>query len=214
MFPSHFTYDGEEWSAVKLCGEGTFSKCFQIRNKSRRNLAVKVYKPGEKYEVAFENEVKILSLVKMNSKSSLSSFIVNYIDVYALCGEKCILMGFLGCTLKELILKHEMKGFSIYLLKKILHDLLSAATFLEEMGIVHGDIKPSNILWNIDSECFQLIDFSISFMSGLRSSFDQPLQSPGYQAPEVLEWNTNIKGKHISQISCSRLKSNIWDSTC
>ena len=196
IFPSRFTYNSELWTTVKLCGEGTFSKCFQMRNKHGRNLAVKAYKPGGKYESGFQNEVEMLSLVKMNLKSSPVSYIVNYIDMFTVSGAKCILMEYLGCNLKELLIKHEMKGFSLYLVKKIIHDLLSAAIYLEEVGIVHGDIKPSNILWNMKSECFQLIDFSISFKSKLRSSFDQPLQSPGYQAPEVLEWNRNIKGKY------------------
>ena len=102
-----------------------------------------------------------------------------------------------------------MKGFSLYLVKKIIiYDLLSAEIYMEEMGIVHGDIKPSNILWNMNSECFHLIDFNISFKSKLRSSFDQLLQSPGYQAPEVLEWNRNIKGIWQYKLSLSYLKEN------
>ena len=195
MFPSQFTYNGEEWTAKALCGEGTFSKCFQIHSKSGRNLAIKIYRPGKKYEFAFENEVEVSSLLKSNSDSILVSYIVNYIDTFTFSGGRCILMELLGCNLNELLLKNEMKGLSMYLVKKILHDLISAAIFLKELGIVHGDIKPSNILWNMNSECFQLIDFSISFKSGWESGFYQPLQSPGYQAPEVIEWNRNIEGK-------------------
>ena len=193
-FPAQFTYNDEEWTTVKLCGEGTFSKCFQIRNSFGRNLAVKCYNSGAKYEFAFQNEFKMLSLVKANSQSSLVSFIVNIIDIYTISGEKCIFMEFLGCTLKELVIKHEMKGFSLYMVKKLLHNLFSGVMFLQEMGIVHGDVKPSNILWNMNLECFQLIDFSISFKSGMIPNIDQPLQSPGYQSPEVLHWNANIKG--------------------
>lgn len=166
MLPSHFTFNGEDWSTVQLCGEGTFSQCFQIRNKSGKYLAVKVCKPSWKYEFTFEHEIQTLSLVKSSLKPGLKSFIVNYIDLFTISGRKCIVMEFLGCNLNELLTRHEMKGLTLYLIKKILHDLLFAAMFLDELGIVHGDIKPSNILWNMNSECFQLIDFSISFKSG------------------------------------------------
>ena len=44
----------KSWTSM-LCGEGTFSKfCFQIRHKHRRNLALKAYKPGGKYESGFQ----------------------------------------------------------------------------------------------------------------------------------------------------------------
>lgn len=194
MLSSKITFSGEEWSSVRSCGQGTFSKCFQIVNKSGQNLALKIYKPCKRYEFAFQNEVDILSLSKSYQNSNLSSYIVNYIDNVIVSGQRGILMDLLGCSLKDILIKHESTRFSVFLVKKILHDLLSAAMFLEDMGFVHGDIKPSNILWNMNTECFQLIDFSISFKLGLPNRVQQPLQSVGYQAPEVVEWNKAIKG--------------------
>lgn len=53
------------------------------------NVSLKAYKPGGKYESGFQNEVEMLSLVKMNLKSSLVSYIVNYIDMFTISGAKC-----------------------------------------------------------------------------------------------------------------------------
>ncbi|XP_028408867.1 serine/threonine-protein kinase Kist-like [Dendronephthya gigantea] len=123
-------------------------------------------------------------------------------------------MDLLGCSLKDLLIKHQSTRFSLFLVKKIIHDLLSAAMFLEEMGIVHGDIKPSNILWNMNTECFQLIDFSVSFKLRLSNRVQQPLQSMGYQAPEVVEWNKVMKGATVSNEQDLDSSVDIWSIGC
>lgn len=45
-------------------------------------------------------------------------------------------------------------------------DILEALAFLHREGYVHADLKPRNILWSADDECFKLIDFGLSFKEG------------------------------------------------
>lgn len=45
-------------------------------------------------------------------------------------------------------------------------DVLEALAFLHREGYVHADLKPRNILWSADDECFKLIDFGLSFKHG------------------------------------------------
>lgn len=40
-----------------------------------------------------------------------------------------------------------------------------AVQHLHDKGVVHGDLKPPNILWDADSATFKLIDFGVSFTS-------------------------------------------------
>jgi len=67
---------------------------------------------------------------------------------------------------------------------KCFYQLLQAVKHCHEKGIIHMDIKPSNILYNADSGDLQLIDFGCSIWSG------QPIVELGgtriYAAPEVL----------------------------
>jgi serine/threonine-protein kinase 11 len=67
-------------------------------------------------------------------------------------------------------------------IRMVFAQILSAVRYLHSQGIVHQDIKPSNILLCADGRAF-LSDFGVghSFQSTA-----MVVGSPGYQAPEVL----------------------------
>lgn len=54
----------------------------------------------------------------------------------------------------------------MWLVQHCARDILEALTFLHREGYVHADLKPRNILWSADDECFKLIDFGLSFKQG------------------------------------------------
>ena len=195
FLPHEFHYSGCKWRVLRLCGEGTFSNCFHIRSDiSGSDMELKVYKKNSKYHRAFDNELEVYKILKqvLPSNKDSVSFSVKYIDFFTLHDHKCIMMELLGCNLKQLLLKVETNSFSPFLIKKLLHNLVSAVDFLENYSLVHGDIKPSNILWNMNSNCFQLIDFGLSFRTDNSKKECQLIQSPGYRAPEVLAWNKMV----------------------
>lgn len=58
------------------------------------------------------------------------------------------------------------QGHSMWLVQHCARDILEALAFLHREGYVHADLKPRNILWSADDECFKLIDFGLSFKEG------------------------------------------------
>lgn len=54
----------------------------------------------------------------------------------------------------------------MWMIQHCARDVLEALAFLHREGYVHADLKPRNILWSAENECFKLIDFGLSFKEG------------------------------------------------
>ena len=51
----------------------------------------------------------------------------------------------------------------LYVFKKTIVCIFSGLHALHSSGFVHGDIKPTNLLWCAQDGCLKLVDFGLSF---------------------------------------------------
>jgi len=65
-------------------------------------------------------------------------------------------------------------------------DLASALAYAHRAGIIHGDVKPSNIRI-ADNEQVKLVDFGVARFASQVSGSDRVLGTPAYLSPEQIE---------------------------
>lgn len=73
-------------------------------------------------------------------------------------------------------------------LRFVFHRVFDALTYLHQKNICHRDIKPDNILCNIEKGIVKLIDFGVSKNMKLRGRYEEMLTNTGtcyYKAPEM-----------------------------
>ncbi len=76
------------------------------------------------------------------------------------------------------------------------HELARVLGYLHDAGVVHRDVKPSNILLaGGATEDVRLVDFGIALSGGDQSETGFPLGTPGFMAPEQARGQAQIDAR-------------------
>ena len=177
-------------------GSAAFSTAYQCLDLSseededgyRDEVCLKVIKNTKDYFDQSLDEIKILQLLKDTGKTE-ENHIVKMKSFFYHREHLVIVTELLRQNLYEfgkIII--ESRGnvyFTRLRLSHIIRQCLVALKFVHELGLVHSDIKPENILLSSYSRALiKIIDFgSSSFVSDRQSSY---IQSRSYRAPEVI----------------------------
>lgn len=111
-----------------------------------------------------------------------------------------------GPTLDRLLCERPL-GLPWHELREIALPLLDALAHSHASGILHGDIKPSNIL--LSEEGVRLFDFGLGQaeagrLDGLAAISRQRMNAwtPGYAAPEILEGSALTRTADVYAMAC------------
>ena len=163
-----------------LIGGGRYSKVYAGRDCStREKFAIKVIKivsGGKNRKVAISREIDLLSKMQHDNVLYLKEYFVEENEVYL------VTEWLAGKELTETIRE---RSYTEADARIIFTQLLKGVKYLHEMGIVHRDLKISNLLFarKNDISSLKIIDFGYAKQDLQPCT---PRCTPAFAAPEVL----------------------------
>ncbi|XP_028301350.1 serine/threonine-protein kinase Kist isoform X2 [Gouania willdenowi] len=188
--PVLFEIFGDMWTVQSRLGQGSSASVYRVISGRATSAAVKEFKADTRGgDYGYHKERSVLEDIHGHKNIvSLYGVFTNH------CGggiTHCLLLELLDVSVSELLVRgnseaqggRAQQGHSMWLIQHCARDVLEALAFLHRESYVHADLKPRNILWSADDECFKLIDFGLSFKQGNQDV--KYIQTDGYRAPEA-----------------------------
>ena len=148
-------------------------------------LAVKVVKSAPAFCQQARVEVSVLRLLNARGGRTGARTVVRLLDAFVHAGHLCLVFELLSLNLYELVRRNRFRGLSANLLRVLTAQLLAALRVCGQLGVVHCDVKPENVLVSARGALVKLCDFGYSkHIDDSRPK--TKVGTPGYTAPEVV----------------------------
>lgn len=176
----------DSFTIHSMIGEGTYGQIYKCtdRNNDNRQVALKKVKLYNEQQDGFP----ITSLREITCLRACIGHrnCVQLIDIAVgrLRDEVYLVLEYCDHDL-ELLLSKFHYPFSESDIKSVMHQILSAVSFIHDRGMIHRDIKPSNILYD-QYGCIKLADFGSCRYENRRGNMTVKICSLWYRAPELL----------------------------
>jgi dual specificity protein kinase YAK1 len=175
--------DGISYTVVRSLGAGQYGQVFHVRDPTSDEFAVKISRAGSLFLAQFEREVQLLALVQDHDTDDAHTS--KLIDTFVFHGHACIVLELLSLNIFTVLQRRKFVGLPLSVVQSAARDLVESLVLFETAQVVHGDIKPENIvLANDRSAHIKLIDFGIARRT--EEPWHDYIQSRYYRAPEVV----------------------------
>ncbi|XP_018609367.1 serine/threonine-protein kinase Kist [Scleropages formosus] len=183
MKPAFFEIFGEMWNVQARLGQGVSASVYRVSSGRASSAAVKEFQvDAQGGDYGYHKERSVLEDIQGHKNIvTLYGVFTNHNCLGA--STRCLLLELLDVSVSELLVRASNQGHSMWVIQHCARDVLEALSFLHREGYVHADLKPRNVLWSADDECFKLIDFGLSYKEGHQDV--KYIQTDGYRAPEA-----------------------------
>ncbi|XP_067209866.1 homeodomain-interacting protein kinase 2 isoform X7 [Linepithema humile] len=176
-----------QYEVLEFLGRGTFGQVVKCWKKGTNEIvAIKILKNHPSYARQGQIEVSILSRL---SQENADEF--NFVRAYECFQHKshtCLVFEMLEQNLYDFLKQNKFSPLPLKYIRPILQQVLTALLKLKQLGLIHADLKPENIML-VDPMRqpyrVKVIDFgSASHVS--KAVCNTYLQSRYYRAPEII----------------------------
>jgi len=173
-------------------GNGVFSSVFRCKDtKEKKDCAVKFIRSHAMMRKAAEKEVEMYRrLEKLGPKEDAegSQYLVNLwgVGTFEHQGHLCFVFELLMCDMRFALQKYgQGAGLPLASVKMYLRQLFQGLRALRRLKVIHGDLKPDNILMTMDKAKIKICDFgsAVDVTETVKTPYLQPRY---YRAPEII----------------------------
>lgn len=169
---------------VESLGKGAFGQVLECSMAGGGQAAVKIIKNRPSFNKQAFEEVRILQTLNERFGQDDRNGIIRMHEHFQHKDHWCIAFELLSFNLYEVLRRNKFSGLQISRTRIVVEQLLKALLCLQEVGIIHCDLKPENIVL-AKNVTVKLIDFGSSCFAD--SEHRNPyIQSRFYRSPEVL----------------------------
>lgn len=182
---------GDDHKIIKVLGEGSFGQVAKCTNlKTNKTEAVKILKSCQGILKSAYRE--IYNLKRLECLDPDRSHVVRFNTFFFHRDDICLSFELLDVDLRTYIDEVNSmswrRGLALSTVKGITHQLVTALEYLKTIPIIHGDIKPENVMI-VDRHQqpiqVKLVDFGGAQLSSQASS-ENLVHTCSYSSPEVL----------------------------
>uniref|UniRef100_A0A182M3I9 non-specific serine/threonine protein kinase n=1 Tax=Anopheles culicifacies TaxID=139723 RepID=A0A182M3I9_9DIPT len=172
---------------LEFLGRGTFGQVVKCWKKGTSDIvAIKILKNHPSYARQGQIEVSILSRLSQENADEFN--FVRAFECFQHKNHTCLVFEMLEQNLYDFLKQNKFSPLPLKYIRPILQQVLTALLKLKQLGLIHADLKPENIMLvdpNRQPYRVKVIDFgSASHVS--KTVCNTYLQSRYYRAPEII----------------------------
>ncbi|XP_037813037.1 homeodomain-interacting protein kinase 2 isoform X7 [Lucilia sericata] len=176
-----------EYEVLEFLGRGTFGQVVKCWKRGTSEIvAIKILKNHPSYARQGQIEVSILSRLSQENADEFN--FVRAFECFQHKNHTCLVFEMLEQNLYDFLKQNKFSPLPLKYIRPILEQVLTALLKLSQLGLIHADLKPENIML-VDPVRqpyrVKVIDFgSASHIS--KTVCNTYLQSRYYRAPEII----------------------------
>jgi len=173
----------DKYQKLEKIGEGTYGIVYKAKDKKTGELlALKKIRLEAEDEGIPSTAIREISLLKQLQHPN----IVRLYDVVHTEKKLTLVFEFLDQDLKKYLDACGDNGLESYTIKSFLFQLLQGVAYCHQHRVLHRDLKPQNLLINMEGE-LKLADFGLPRAFGIPvRSYTHEVVTLWYRAPDVL----------------------------
>jgi cyclin-dependent kinase len=173
----------DKYQKLEKIGEGTYGIVYKAKDKKTGELlALKKIRLEAEDEGIPSTAIREISLLKQLQHPN----IVRLYDVVHTEKKLTLVFEFLDQDLKKYLDACGDNGLESYTIKSFLFQLLQGVAYCHQHRVLHRDLKPQNLLINMEGE-LKLADFGLARAFGIPvRSYTHEVVTLWYRAPDVL----------------------------